>query len=87
MGRREGEENVRSKARLVDPIVDVVVCPFICPLNLCSQLLREKVNTLILFRQNVIELCVEHADDFAGLDVCTISSGLLFSAVEDEPHC
>ena len=87
MGRREGEKSVRSKARLVDPIVDVVVCPFICLLNCCFQLLREKVNTLILVGDYVVELCVEHADDFAGLNVCTVSSGFLFKRIEDEPHC
>lgn len=87
MERREGEKSVRSEARLVDPIVDVVICPFIYPLNICSQLLREKVNTLILVGDYIIELCVEHADDFAGLSVHTINSGFLFRRVKDEPHC
>ena len=81
---REGGTSVRSKARFVDPIVDVVICPVICPFDFISQLLGEKVNTLIPSGEYVIKFCVEHADDFAGLNVDTISSRFRFRRVETD---
>jgi len=77
-----------SKARFVDPVVDIIICPVICPFNLCSQFLGEKVNALIRAGNHVIELCIEHAADFAGLVVESISSSLfLFRKLEVTPHC
>ena len=64
---RAGETSVRSKARFVDSIVDIVVCPIICPFNFCSQFLREQINALVLVRDYIVKFCVEHSDDFAGL--------------------
>ena len=88
MGTREEKTSVRSKARFVDPIVDIVIGPDVCPFNLCSQCLREKVNALVLFRNYVIEFCIEHADDLAGLNVGKISSSVfLFRIGRDAPHC
>lgn len=88
MRTRGKETSVRSKARFVDPIVDIIIRPVICPFNLCPQLLREKVNAPILVVDDVIEFCVEHADDFAGLNVDMISSSIfMFRRDENEPHC
>lgn len=89
LAMRMGRGNdVRSKAGFVDSIVDVVIGPVIRTFNLCSQFLREKVNALIPVWDYVIEFCIEHADDFAGLKVdMLISSIPLVRRVEDAPHC
>lgn len=70
--------SVRSKARFVDPIVDIMIGPVVCPFNLCSQFRREEVNAPILVVDYVIEFCIEHADDLAGLEVDINSSIFLF---------
>ena len=85
---RDGETSVRSKARFVDSVVDVVIGPTICPFNLCSQFLREEINNLILVGDYVVEFRIEHADDLAGLNVDVISSSTFLSRrIGDAPHC
>lgn len=82
------EASVRSKARFVNSVVDIVIGPVICPFNLCSQSLRKEINALVLIGNYVIELRVEHAYDFTGLHVDMVSSSILLSRrVEDTPHC
>ena len=79
--------SVRSKARFVDPIVNVVIGPAIRLFDLCSQCLGEEINPLVLFRDNVIKLRVEHSDDIAGLIVDMISSSAFPPReIEDVPH-
>lgn len=88
IGSREGRRSVRSKARFVDPIIDIVIGPLICIFNLCPEFLRKEVYALILVGDYVIEFCIEHADDFAGLIVEMISSFIFLSMrFVDVPHC
>ena len=57
---------VRCKAGLVDAVIYVIIGPFVRLVDLCPQILRIQVHVLVLFRKEVIEFCVEHADDLAG---------------------
>ena len=80
--------SVRSKARFVDPVVDVIIGPIVCPFNLCSQSLRKEVNALILAGKYVIKCGIEHAYNFAGLNVDMVnSSAFLSTTAKDAPHC
>ena len=56
-----------GEARFVDAIVDVVVGPIVRPFDFFSQLFGKQINLLVLLWEQVVELRVEHADDFAGL--------------------
>ncbi len=80
---------VRSKARFVDAVVDVVIGPVIRPFNLSSQFLREEINGFIMIGDDIIKLRVEHADDFAGLNAEMMNSSIpfLFRKIEDAPRC
>ena len=85
---RATRTSVRSKARFVDPIVDVIIDPIVCPFNLCSQSLRKEVNALILDGKYVIKCGVEHSYNFAGLNVDKVnSSAFLSTTAKDVPHC
>lgn len=87
-GHGESEMNIRSKARLVNPIVDIGIGPVICPFYLISQVLREEVNALVFVRNYVVEFCVEHADDFAGLNADMRNLSIfLYKRLENVPHC
>ena len=57
----------RGKARLVDAIVDIVISPFVCLLNLRFQILWEQVELGILLWQEVIEGMIEHPDNLTRL--------------------
>jgi hypothetical protein len=63
----QGGKDSRGKTGLVNTIVDVVVSPLVRLLDLRLQVLRQEVDFLVLLRQQVVELGVEHADDLAGL--------------------
>ena len=56
-----------GEAGLVDAIVDLVVGPFVRLVDLCAQRLGVQIHIPILFREQVVELGIEHADDLAGL--------------------
>ena len=85
---RTTRTSVRSKARFVDPVVDVIISPVVCLFNLCSQSLRKEINALILVRKYVIKCGIEHAYDFAGLNIDKVSSSAFLSTTaKDVPHC
>lgn len=52
------------EAGLVDAVVDVVVSPFVCGVDLGPEGLREEVDVLVLVCEEVVEFVVEHANDF-----------------------
>ena len=80
--------SVRSKTRFVDPVVDVIIGPIVCPFDLCSQSLRKEVNTLILVGKYVIKCGIEHAYNFARLNVVKVNySAFLSKTAKDAPHC
>jgi hypothetical protein len=62
-----GWQNIRSKARFVDTIVDIVVSPLVSLLDLGLQVLRKENHVLILVFEQVVEFGVEHANDLARL--------------------
>lgn len=52
------------EAGFVDAIVDVVVGPFVCGVDLGAEGLREEVDLFVLVCEEVVEFVVEHANDF-----------------------
>ena len=85
---RATRTRVRSKARFVDAIVDIIIGPIVCPFNLCSQSLRKEVNALILVGKHVIKSGIENAYNFARLNVDMVNStALLSTTAKDAPHC
>ena len=52
---------VRSEAGFVDAIVDVIVCPIVGAFDFLLQMLRKEIDLLVLLRNDVVELGVEHA--------------------------
>jgi len=76
---REGSENSRGKTGLVDTVVDVVVSPLVRLLDLGLQVFGQEVDFLVLLREQVVELGVEHADDLAGF---VADDGVLLGVVE-----
>ena len=72
-------QEVPGKTRLVDTVVDVIVSPLVRLLDLRLQVLRKKNHVLVLVVQQVVEFCVEHANDLAGL---VADNGLLLGVVK-----
>lgn len=68
-------------AALVDPVVDVVVSPLICFLDLSAQILRQKIDDGVLLGEKFVEFGIQHTDNLAGLVVddpvrlCVIENG------------
>lgn len=52
------------EAGFVDAVVDVVVGPFVCGVNLGAEGLREEVDLFVLVCEEVVEFVVEHANYF-----------------------
>lgn len=59
-----------GKARFVDAVVDVVVCPVVGTFDLGLKMFGEKIDVFIFFGDDVVEFGIEVADDFTGLDAC-----------------
>lgn len=55
------------EAGFVDAVVDVVVDPFVGRVDFGVEGFRVEVDFLVLLREEVVELGVEHADDFGAL--------------------
>lgn len=67
---KEGEEvgvNSLRETSLVDTVVDIIVRPFVDSFDFLPQMFGVKINLLVLLGQKIIELIVEHADDFTRL--------------------
>jgi hypothetical protein len=62
-----GWQHIRSKARFVDTIVDVVVSPLVSFLDLGLQVLGEENHVLVLVFEQMVEFGVKHANDLARL--------------------
>ena len=52
-----------GEAGFVDAVVDVIVCPIVYSFDVFLQVGGEKVEFGVLFRENVVEFVIEHADD------------------------
>jgi hypothetical protein len=74
-----GWQNIRSKARFVDTIVDVVVSPLVSFLDLGLQVLGKENNVLVLVIEQVVKLGVEHANDLARL---VADNGILLGVIK-----
>ena len=70
----------RGEAGLVDAVVDEVVRPLVCLVNLLTQGFRVELDVAVLFIDEVIKLGVEHADDLAAL---VADNSVLLLVVED----
>ena len=58
-----------GEAGFVDAVVDVIVGPFVGGFNVLLEGGGEEVDGGVFFGEEIVELGVEHADDFRGLRV------------------
>lgn len=63
-----------GEAGFVDPVVDVVVSPFVGGLDLGAEVGGEEVDVAVLLGEKGVEFGVKHADDFGGFvgDDCVV---------------
>lgn len=59
--------DIRCEAGFINSIVDVVVDPVICFINLALKVLREEIQVLVWCLQQIVKFCVQHSYDFAAL--------------------
>ncbi len=59
----------RGDATFVDAVVDFVVGPLVCFLDLSAQVFRQEIDGGICLGQEIVESSIHHADDFTRLVV------------------
>lgn len=77
-----------GEAGFVHAVVDVVVGPFVGGFDVGAEVFGEEIVGGVFGGENVVELSIEHADDFGGLDGdgrvrgCIIANGSSISFAE-----